>query len=195
MRIGLDIDGVIYQWEKTARYMLREILPGQRYRDDPALRVQSPRWDYIKDVVDKEAWDWLWTHGVHLGLFRYGHLYPGAIEAIRGLNALGSVSLVTHRPASAVRDTLAWLSLLDLPIEGLHILSGGEPKSTVTPEFDYFVDDKPSNVLDLELRTKTKVALMRRPWNHDHQRGTVVQSLGHFCEEVRRDIRERIEGR
>jgi len=27
VRIGLDIDGVMYMWDKTARYMLRDVLP------------------------------------------------------------------------------------------------------------------------------------------------------------------------
>ncbi len=188
MRIGLDIDGVMYQWDKTARYMLRDVLPGSPYKD--VMKQESKGWDWIKDNVSPEHWEWLWTEGVRLGLFRYGHLYPGTIQAVRRLAEIGEVVLITHRPKQAVTDTLAWLGLLNLPISGLHLLTAMEPKSSVRPACDIYLDDKPENVMDLSgLLTRWEdgkliysggVYLMRRPWNESFPWPTCVRSLPEF---------------
>jgi len=167
MRIGLDIDGVCYMWQKTACYMIREVLPNSLYKDLPLREEFWSRWDWLKDQITPEHWEWLWTEGVRLGLFRYGHMYPGTIQAVRTLaEQEHEVVLITHRPKSAVPDTLAWLGLLNLPLSGLHLLTNVEPKSRVRPMCDVYLDDKPDNVEDLFENTDAKaVVLMRRPWN------------------------------
>jgi uncharacterized HAD superfamily protein len=168
MRIGVDIDGVMYQWSPTARYMLREILPNSPYTKDGPLGEESLSWNYIQDNVSEEHWKWLWTEGVRLGLFRHGHLYPGTIKAIRALAEYGDVVAITHRPKQAVHDTVAWLAFQNLPLAGLHILTRQEPKSTVKPECDVYIDDKTENCWDLFDNTQArKVCLMDRPWNRD----------------------------
>ena len=165
MRIGLDIDGCMYQWDKTARYMLREVLPDSPYSHDGPLGRISEHWDYIQKHVTAEHWKWLWTEGVRLGLFRHGHLFPGAVQAARALAEIGDVVAITHRPKAAVSDTLAWLSFQQLPLSGVHLLTGQEPKSTVHPQCDVYLDDKPENCVDLKDHTRGVVAVMSRPWN------------------------------
>jgi uncharacterized HAD superfamily protein len=168
MRIGVDIDGVMYMWEKTARYMLREILPNSPYKKEGPLGATSDGWDYIQNNVDPAHWKWLWKEGIPLGLFRHGHLYPGTIKAIRRLAELGDVVAITHRPKSAVHDTLAWLAYQNLPLSGLHILTDQEPKSKVEPKCEVYIDDKPENVEDFLRGTNARlVALMSRPWNEN----------------------------
>lgn len=167
MRIGIDIDGVLYQWDKTARYMLREVLPNSPYKKDGPLGKESTHWDYIKEHVDSDHWRWLWKEGVELGLFRYGHLYPGSIVAMRQLATLGELVLITHRPKQALNDTLAWLGYLDLPVAEFHFMNHEQPKSSVRPQCDVYLDDKIENCEDLAKNTKASlVALMDRPWNH-----------------------------
>ena len=184
LRIGLDIDGVIYAWDKTARYMMREVLPNSPYKDDPRFREDSPSWNWIQDNVDPKHWDWLWSEGVRLGLFKHGHLFPGAIVGIRELATLGDIVLITHRPAQAVGSTLSWLALQDLPLSGLHILSNGENKGTVRPKVDYFLDDKPENVLDMH-NAGVHSYLMRRPWNQDFM-WTAVTNIREYAELIRK---------
>ena len=168
MRIGVDIDGVMYHWEKTARYMLREILPDSPYTKDGPLGAKSSHWNHIQEAVSEEHWRWLWTEGVRLGLFRHGHLWPGTIKAIRQLSQLGDVVCITHRPKQAVHDTLAWLAYQNLPLAGLHILTNMEPKSSVKPECEVYIDDKAENCEDLYYGTSSKlVCLMDRQWNLD----------------------------
>jgi uncharacterized HAD superfamily protein len=167
MRIGLDLDGVCYQWDKTVRYMLREILPDSPYTKDGPLGTPASHWDHVQENVAPEHWHWVWTEGVRLGLFRHGHLYPGTIKAVRQLAESGDVVVITHRPQSAVTDTLAWLAFQQLPISGLHLLTSGEPKSSVQPQCDIYLDDKVSNCIELAMRVPgvRLVALMDRPWN------------------------------
>lgn len=162
MRIGLDVDGVMYQWDKTARYMLRDVLPDSPYTKDGPLGVESKNWHYIKEQVSREHYNWLWNEGVKLGLFRHGHMYPGTIQAVRALAKLGDIVIITHRPDKAVRDTLAWLAYHELPLSEIHILSNQEPKSQV--RVDFFLDDKPENCVDMR-QNGGEVFLMSRPWN------------------------------
>lgn len=183
IRIGVDIDGVMYEWEKTARYMLREILPNSPYTKDGPLGQQSTAWGYIDGHVSKEHWKWLWSEGVKLGLFRHGHVVPGTIKGVRALAEIGDVIIITHRPRSAVNDTLAWLSFQDLPLAGIHVLSDMEPKSSVQPQCDIYIDDKPENCDDLRKNTKAKlVAMYDRAWNqHVTPPGSVrVRSWNEF---------------
>jgi len=188
MRIGCDIDGVMYCWDKTARYMLRDVLPNSPYKK--VLQQESQGWDWIEEQVAPEDWRWLWTEGIRLGLFRYGHLYPGTVQAIRRLAEIGEVVLITHRPKEAVTDTLAWLSLLNLPVSGLHLLTNAELKSSVHPQCHVYLDDKPENFVDFRDRTNARlVVLMRRPWNAHFDAGwtnrtSVVQDWAGFVKEV-----------
>lgn len=163
-RIGIDIDGIMYNWEKTARYMLRDVLPNSPYKHEDWAHREHGYWNEIEYRVRQEHWKWLWKEGVKLGLFRYGHLYKGTIQAVRELAWVGDVILITHRPASAVIDTMDWLGYLRLPIRSVHILTNEEPKSMI--KCDVYVDDRPENALDYLNNTKAKVCLWSRPWNN-----------------------------
>jgi 5'(3')-deoxyribonucleotidase len=163
MDLAIDVDGVQYEWDKTARYLMRV------YRGHPVLGPmgrESTSWDYIQQHVSPGDWEWLWTEGVRLGLFRYGHLVQGAVVGLRQLVEEGHrISAVTHRPPSAVRDTVAWLTLLDLPWTGIHILTNQEPKSAVAA--DVLVDDRIENIQDWEASTGNLGILFGRAWNKD----------------------------
>lgn len=177
-RIGVDIDGVMYQWSKTARYMLREILPNSPYTKDGPLGTESTSWDYIMDNVSKEHWRWLWSEGVRLGLFRHGHLYPGTIKAIRQLADIGDVILITSRPDEAVVDTAAWVDYNRLPVKGLHVLGRNQLKSDVQPQCDIYIDDKSENCIDLVANTKAVVCMPDREWNQDTTPVGAIRTYG-----------------
>jgi 5'(3')-deoxyribonucleotidase len=165
--------------------MLREILPNSPYTKDGPLGQESTSWEYIKDHIDPEHWDWLWTEGVRLGLFRHGHMYPGTIKAVRDLNDMGDVIIITHRPRAAVLDTMDWLTYHRLPVAGVHILTGGEPKSSVK-HCDFFIDDKPENCIDMLQHSSTVVAMPTREWNSTflHPKVEVVSGLDEFVKLV-----------
>lgn len=171
LRFGLDVDGVMYMWDKTARYMLRT----ERGYTRDQLGRPSRYWNEIADIVSKEDWQWLWGTGVKMGLFRYGHLFTGTIEAVRTLSTIGDAVVITHRPRSAVQDTLDWLSFLKLPFTEIHLLTSGEPKSKV-PHCNLYVDDKPENCVDFNDNTDGLPLLWSRESNYewDSMRGSYL---------------------
>src|SRR5688572_5241981 len=144
MRIGLDLDGIVYNWDKTVRYMLRTM---KGYPREGPLGHEALHWDYIQENVKPEDWKWVWSEAIDLGLFRYGHLYTGAIEAVRNLADFADVVVITSRHPRATKDTLDFLAYLKLPFREIHIL-GRELKSSV-PVCDLYIDDGPHNAVDI----------------------------------------------
>lgn len=164
MRVGVDVDGVLYHWERTARYLLRT------ERGCVNLDHASTDWNMIQRRVAPQDWRWLWREGVELGLYRHGHLMTGAIEGMRALEAAGhDLVVVTHRPAEAVHDTLAFLSyhFNDVDLAGVHILGGSAPKSSIA--CDVLIDDKPENIDDWLDNTSGHAVLFDQPWNRDYR--------------------------
>lgn len=166
-RIGVDLDGVLYDWSGTARYLLRHwfglSLVGE---------AQSWNWN-IDEGVPSGAWEWLWDEegGMDRGLFRHGHLVKGAADGIRKLATLGDLILVTHRPKLAIADTLAWLDgqfgrYRPYPFTGIHLLTEGEPKSSI--DVDVLIDDKPDNITDILVNTEADAVVFEQPWNWDY---------------------------
>ena len=168
MKIAVDLDGVCYEFEKTARYMLRE------YRGCTGLETESTHWDWISERVSDVDWEWLWNDGVALGLFRFGHCVRGSINGLRQLRDAGhSLLAVTHRPSRAVPDTLAWLAYNGIPWSEVHILSDGQSKSTI--KADILIDDKPENVDDWV--NGVKALLFDRSWNQEYSDNTWVKRV------------------
>lgn len=188
MRIGIDIDGVCYQWTKTARYMLREILPNSPYTKDGPLGTECTEWDYIKHNISPEHNKWLWKEGIKLGLFRHGHLFPGTIKALRELDKLGRLVAVTQRPERVAPETFEWIAFHQLPFREVHVLQG-ESKTTIEP-CDFFIDDKPENCAEIASAWPTSVVCMPdRPWNKSFDAAGAIRvySWDDFISIVRKD--------
>lgn len=175
MKLAIDCDGVMYEWSKTARYMLRTY---RGYDKNGPLGKESTYWNYIQDNVDDVDWKWLWSEGVDLGLFRYGHVVTGAIEGMHTLAQEGhKLSVVTHRPASAVNDTLEFLSYLAGDLwkwDGVHIFTNMETKTTV--QADILVDDKPENLAEWAETGRTALRFVR-PWNMMVERSLIHSNI------------------
>jgi len=161
MKIGVDLDGVLYEFDKTARYMLREYR-GYRHTTH-GLHEESTHWDYISERVRPEDWRWLWREGVQLGLFRYGHVVAGGIIGLKGLLDAGhKLVVITHRPTEAIPDTLEWLAYQRIPFSEIHILSDKEPKTNV--DAAVLIDDKPENCYQW-MAAGRRALLFNRAWN------------------------------
>jgi 5'(3')-deoxyribonucleotidase len=164
-RVALDVDEVLYSWQRTARYLLRNLYNGTVMDYD--LSKDFAQW-VIATQIGEKAYRWLFDEGVKLGLFRHGHVITGAMLGVRALKAAGfDLVVVTHRPENAVGDTLAWLNFHfgredPFPFAGVSILSGGEPKTSVA--WDIIVDDSPANID--EAFTKGRVGVQfAAAWN------------------------------
>jgi uncharacterized HAD superfamily protein len=162
VRFGLDLDGVLYNWDSVVRFLMKDFFG---YDLKPA-----EFWDGIEAQVKPEHWKWLWKEGLEKhGLFRHGNVYKGGIEFVKKLAKLVDVVIITSRPERAAQDTIEWLGFHRIPTTEIHILGGGLSKGKTKSDVkcDFYLDDSPKNVVDLFENTDALVMLMDRPWNKD----------------------------
>lgn len=158
MRIGVDLDGVVYSYQSAACHLLNT------YRGYNLDWRDWNTWDWIHQVSTKEDQQWLMSEGITKGLFRYGHIQKNAIEGIGGLREMGhDIVFITHRPPAAVQSTLDFLSYARLSPSAVHILSNEEPKKSI--ECDVYVDDKPQTIADIVVNTPKHGILYAQRWN------------------------------
>lgn len=157
IRFGLDVDGVLYKWEPTVRYLIQR-------KFGKTLKA-ADSWDALDNQLTNNEKQWLWTAGVKEGMFRHGHIYRGAIDGVRALSGLGDVHLITSRPSSAREDTLAWVAFHRLPVSSVTIVNHGDRKSDYPVEV--LIDDGPHNIQDMLDNTDATAILWDRPWNQE----------------------------
>ena len=155
-RIGLDLDGVCYNYSATACMLLNH------YKGYNLDWTQTDSWDWLKSQVSNNDWQWLWSQGVKEGLFRYGNIIKGAAEGVKELAKMGKIAVVTSRPDSARLVTLDWLSFMEFPISELHIMGHGQNKSTT--KVDVAIDDAP-HVAEDYIQAGIPVVLFDRKYN------------------------------
>ena len=97
-RIAVDLDGVLYDFGGTLRHLCK-------WHHNVEVPVAT-HWDAYQEAVDPDVWEWLWTEGISLGLFKYGHHIKGSIDGLRAIAKYGDLEVVTHRPRAALQDTL-----------------------------------------------------------------------------------------
>ena len=167
MRIGVDIDGVLFPFDKVARHVLANQFPGRKVPQHP-----SKSWSALKGEVAPELWRWLWSpEGQHRVFRMINYRYGDAIEVVREVisETDHEVHFVTHRdPAITGTYTSRFLAehFHGLRWAGLHMLG----QRATTPKWklarwDVFVDDKPETVHAFTSGTFTQVFAPRRPWN------------------------------
>lgn len=175
MRIGIDIDGVLFPFDTVARQVLARQFPGHRVPQQP-----SKAWSSLKGEVAPELWRWLWSPRGQVTVFSQSkRRYPDAAQVVRELltNSDHEVHFVTHRdPAITGTYTSRFLAkhFDGLRWAGLHMLG---QQATMTKRhlarWDVFVDDKPETVFEFLTHTDTEVFAPRRPWNESELEDTV----------------------
>ncbi len=157
MRIGLDVDGVLYQFSKTAQYMIAR---REGYETREELGWDDTTWDCHRPPSD---WHWVLSSPQAEKVFRHGHLFRGAIEFVDDLAELGDVIIITKRPRAAIQTTLDWLSFNRFPITEVCVLGSDRLKSAVPA--DVYIDDSLENIDELAKHTWSDIVLIDRPWN------------------------------
>jgi uncharacterized HAD superfamily protein len=167
LRLGLDLDGVVYRFSDTANYLILA---------HHGIKLGDwTTWDYPEQHVPKEVWGWLWTKAItDHGLFRYGSIYKGTREFLTAVAELANIVVITSRPPNAVQDTMAWLAYQQLPTSEIHVL-GKQAKSTVQPQCDVYIDDAIHNCQDLIENTNALVIMPDRPWNQGYASDEVTR--------------------
>lgn len=196
MRIGFDLDGVVYDFRRAlSDYLLAKGL------DHCTIENTADHWDFF------EGWDFTvadflreFTAGVDAGvIFRRGEPLPQAVWATRSLAELGhTIHIVTDRmvgtdPGASQRATAAWLADHGFVF---HSLTFSADKTVVAT--DVFIEDKLGNA-DALNAAGSRCYLINRPWNHapdldGHAPRLRVADLREFVAEVIvTDIEQRLD--
>lgn len=177
LRVGMDLDGVIYRWGDTVRYLLKTFWGLENI----------PLEGRIENKIPAEANTWIWKEGIeNHGLFRYGSIYKGSREFLDRISHFCDIVVITRRPPNAIQDTLDWLAYQKFPASEIHILGWKDKKSAI--KCDAYVDDETSNAQDYLANTDGIVIMPDKEWNQER-----IWSLRfhrtHSWEEIERVLR------
>jgi 5'-nucleotidase len=148
--IGVDLDGVVADYESKLRELAAEIM-GEDLRRFPPAR----NWDLIEAGWPfKDHAHYLAVHREAVqehGLFRRLTPIDGASEALWRMSDAGiRIRIVTHRlvvnfaHAATVSDTVNWLDDKRIPYRDICFV---RDKAEVGA--DLYIDDSPSNIINL----------------------------------------------
>jgi hypothetical protein len=170
-RIGLDMDGVLYSWDRAVRRMISE----EFGLDVP----ESTAWSFIKDFAGEKVWRWLWAHDGNVDrMFGTGFAYPGAITGSQELYDLADeVVILTSGPPGCELAKEAWLLNRGIPFDDFVRFDHGVSKMSVPCQV--YIDDNPAVIEDLARYPRRTGILVDRPWNQEVEYGkNVVRAHG-----------------
>jgi hypothetical protein len=182
MRVGVDLDGVCYDF---AFHLRRYLVDGLGH--DPARYAHTDSWDFWA------RWGWSEAHfrtmcdeAVDAGfLFSTGEPLAGTRDALEALVRAGhEVHIVTARrfgtaPRASERATQRWLGEHRLPFTSLTI----SVDKAVIPT-DVFLEDYVPNYERLR-ESGSRPYLVNRAWNAPHDDGrNRVADIGEFARVV-----------
>lgn len=160
MRIGVDLDGVCFDFPAS----LRRYLETLGFSGLPTGEVR--RWEFYEDWgLTLDEFLGYCNDGVDAGYVFSGPARDRAPQAIRALkNAGHEIHIVTDRsfgknPIASEDATLHWLYGHDIPFDSLTF----SPDKTSVPT-DVFIEDKLQNY-DALAASGCKPYLVDRPWN------------------------------
>lgn len=171
MRIGLDLDGVIYPWHDSIYRHFREFkgFTGE----------EAEFWDYFRSLPLNTI-----EYFVSIPIF-YLDTTPrtSTLEVLPALADLGEIYYITSRQPSLHRATLKFFGIYDLPFkENLYF---AEDKASVIrlKRIDYYLDDLP-RFID-QVYGLTDCYLMAQPHNRNQREGyDVVNSMKEFYNKI-----------
>lgn len=179
MKIGVDIDGVLYDlMPKLGDYFATSTgRPREEF-------VEPTSWEFHKDWgVEPEAAFRLFCNAVNeRAVWRWGDPMPGSVEALQSLIDAGhTVHLVTDRlsigqAGVASISTTQWLADHSVPFT---TLTFARDKTLV--QTDVFIDDRPLNAEEISA-AGTPVWLHDAAHNKDFEWPRRVTSLTEFAE-------------
>lgn len=195
--LGIDIDGVLAQFDAGTRAFFRDCTPPDPITGDNrrALDTDTCYWNHIADIVGEANWKWFWAEAVEqCQVFANLHPHHDNVAYLRTLIEGYPVSLITSRPQVAAQQTYAWLGAHGLsPQNVLHVV-GTKVAVAQALGVTVVVDDSPKQLAAyLEAYTPAHVLGQRRPWNatltdqHAHLPGTIpwIDHLGTLVEKLR----------
>lgn len=178
MRIGIDLDGCVYDFHGTMRNYLHN------HKGHPLHALPEPCHWSVWECWGISHSEWLQAFQEYEGIFTDGNPYPGALETLSALKKdHHSIHIVTARTnIGDEAKTIDWLTRHNVEFDEL-IFSENK---CCTPT-DVFIEDSVTNALSLK-NAGVNVYLMRRRWNSKHYHSGVpyVDSWTEFHHQVRK---------
>jgi 5'(3')-deoxyribonucleotidase len=173
VRIGVDLDGVCYDFVGALRKWIHEST-GRPLATMPDAEC----WDFFKYQWNMPTAEFLrlFDAGVAAGrIFRFGPPLPGAVAGVQALQDAGhEIHIVTNRPQPGAREnTLRWLAQHRIPFDSLTFSAD----KTCVPT-DVFIDDNIENYEALRAAGVSAV-FYDQAWNRSHD-GVRVHSWDAF---------------
>ncbi len=177
MRVGIDLDGVLYNFQDSFVRFLEEAGLDQKYN----VKKKYDTWNFF------EAWGMtpaefveICHEGVEAGIIFAGPSRKRAGSAIRRIKKAGhTIHIITDRPfgkkITSQETTLKWLDDHEIPYDSITFSAD----KTIVPT-DYFVEDKLENYDALDA-AGTKVYLINRPWNKRDDDRRRINSITDFA--------------
>ena len=174
MRLGIDLDGVVAQFNKGWMEQHRKQFGSDL---DPSMVVGWNDLHLLGGFETMDAfWDWF-RNGDGPSWFRHFETYPGAMDTIHRLRGQGhQIVILTHKFDWSIPDTFGWLSDIGMPSREVHILA-----DKYRVECDVYLDDSPLVLPELVThRPDSLVCRFVRPWNDPIAGATDVHSWAEF---------------
>ena len=152
LRIGLDVDDVLYECNSYALKLLKE-----KYGDDPALDINKIKaWGTQGNIADERI-----KYFSDPDFVLSQPLYPGARKFVKELCAVADVFFITAVPLQCMTVRAKRLSE-DFPDVAAENILIGTRKDIIN--IDILLDDSVHNISSSQA---SYPVLMRRPWNTD----------------------------
>lgn len=183
MRLGIDLDGVVYDYVAAFEDYLRDRYP-EKYDYDAYPPFRADDWYFFKEWgISTEEFLRLNAEAVDEGiLFRRGHSIPGSIPTLRYLSDQGhSIHIITHRTfgTQSGANTFEWLQNHGVPHD---TVTFAEDKTFIG--VDLLLDDRVKNV-DASRAAGIPAVLFSQRWNREaHNRLPFVSGWSDFADYV-----------
>lgn len=173
MRIGLDLDGVVYDWHSP---VYTHFVALENYQG-----TFTEFWTKYIPSLPKERQEYI----VSLDFFYLRRtMSEEDLNSINKLASLGDIYYITARAKKLRRATEKFLRMNNLPYKDNLIMSEDKLSYCKLLQIDFFVDDFSSYVE--EIGKFTTAFLFAKPWNRDRRDLPTIYSL----EELYKIIKE-----
>lgn len=156
LRIGLDIDGVVYDWHNSLYVHYRSL--------EGFNGSFSEFWIDFIPTLPKEKLEYLITLD---HLYETSGIAPSVALSLDRLASIGDIYYITARGAQLSRLTDRFFRKSKLPDFDNITYTDDKVQAAKLYELDYFVDDFPKYVEPM--LGVCNSYLMARPWNRDYQ--------------------------
>jgi hypothetical protein len=178
MRVGFDLDGVLYDFADAMRRWINTHEHDYNLGEGhPSMYNWWPEWG-----MTPEQWARFVHDGVDAQVIFCGPALDDAANQVRRVKEAGhSVHIITARffgtdPEQSQRNTKLWLSEHDIPFDTLDF-----SKDKTTEPTDFFLEDVIKNYDAVEA-AGTLAYLVNRPWNMQQDHRHRVNSVKEYVD-------------